>query len=378
MKTLYCQTVLAMIAAAAAHASIVSPQSPATLVQNADLIVVAAPVSITPVGSTITLSLSVARVLKAGASVTAAIQARWVPPSTASALAAPPPAAAFGTGMWFLKQSPSGWLVLPVAQGNASLGTGYYPVPAGPILAAYTYAASAPTADKVAAELGSAIEASAGAYNFQLWELEYGLLDQLNSTYIALMFTRLAGSPVTRQQIVGLSGLIRLGSGPSLIAAVQSEPAFVADPLGNGLLLFSIRNYFRATDSDSVAALGAAATGSTTSSTLLRESAAHALSAIHTSAALPYLATLFGDPDTNLRVEAIGGMASFANGLQSQGPSNTASLGYLQYPATAPYMTADTRAHFALGTQAIESNEDAYLSYWSQWWALQKAGLGFN
>lgn len=114
-----------------------------------------------------------------------------------------------------------------------------------------------------------------------------------------------------------------------------------------------------------------------TNPTPLREAIAHALSAIHTAATLPYLATLFDDPDINLRIEAIGGVGAFANGLPIQTLSGTPSLAHLQFPAAAPYMTTDTQLHFALGALAIVPNEAAYLSYWKQWWLQNKTTLGF-
>lgn len=78
----------------------------------------------------------------------------------------------------------------------------------------------------------------------------------------------------------------------------------------------------------------------------------------------------------NLRIEAIGGVGAFANGLPIQTLSGTTSLAYLQFPASAPYMTTDTQSHFALGALAIAPNETAYLSYWKQWWLQHKATLG--
>jgi hypothetical protein len=238
------------------------------------------------------------------------------------------------------------------------------------------YDQGASLSDKVAAELGSAIEASNGTYNRQFYQLQYGLIDQLNSAYVTLLFTRLSSSTTVTQQILGLAGLIRGGSSAAITTSAQSTAAFAASPLENGILLFSIRTFFRAADAASVVALGNAATGATASNTAMREAAAHALASIHTVSTLPYLAALLGDQDANLRAEAVGGIGSFANGLATQTPANNASLAFLQYPASAPYMTAETRANFALGIQAVGSSEAAYLSYWSQWWSQNKASLG--
>jgi hypothetical protein len=116
---------------------------------------------------------------------------------------------------------------------------------------------------------------------------------------------------------------------------------------------------------------------STIQSLAFRQASAHALAAIHTTAALPYLGLLLSDPDATLRAEGIGGMAAFANGLSTQTNAAVPSLAHMQLPANAPYRTSDTIAHFALGSQTIERREEFYLSFWKQWWSKNQASLGF-
>ncbi|MEO7144558.1 MAG: HEAT repeat domain-containing protein [Bryobacteraceae bacterium] len=142
-------------------------------------------------------------------------------------------------------------------------------------------------------------------------------------------------------------------------------------------MLLSIRDYFRATGADSVAALGAAATNSSNPNNAFREAAGHALAAIHTSAALPFLATLLDDSDLNLRVEAVGGMGAFANGLPTQTKAGVPSLSYLQLPASAPYKTAATAANLAFGVQAVTANEASYLLFWKSWWSQNRGSMGY-
>jgi len=139
----------------------------------------------------------------------------------------------------------------------------------------------------------------------------------------------------------------------------------------------SLRDFFRAADQGSVTALGQAASDSANPSSAFREAAAHALAAIHTLPTLPYLAALLDDTDAAQRVEAIGGMGAFANGLPSQTAAGVPSLAHLQLAQSAPFRTGDTMAHFALGSQAIEKNEGTYLSFWSQWWSQNRTNLGF-
>ena len=84
---------------------------------------------------------------------------------------------------------------------------------------------------------------------------------------------------------------------------------------------------------------------------------------------------LFDDSDVNLRVEAIGGFAAFANGLPMQTNANVPSMQYLHFPDRAPYKTDDTFAHFAMGRQAIERDERKYLLFWKNWWAQHGSEL---
>jgi hypothetical protein len=230
--------------------------------------------------------------------------------------------------------------------------------------------------DKLASELGSAVESNDG-YNFSLYGLQSGLLDDLQSPIIELLYERMATSAVLDNQLLGLSGLIRSGNASALTIAIQKAPAAAPGDPAIGILLRSIKDDFRATDANSVAALGAAATNSSNPNTAFREAAAHALAAIHTSATLPFLATLLDDSDFNLRVEAVGGMGAFANGLPTQTKASVSSLSYLQLPAGARYKTDATVANLAFGVQAITRNEASYLSFWKSWWSENRASLGY-
>jgi len=151
---------------------------------------------------------------------------------------------------------------------------------------------------------------------------------------------------------------------------------FGAYPLESGILRQSVRDDFRAADAPSIAALGQSAVGSANPATF-RQAAAHALAAIHTIQTLPYLSTLLNDMDADLRVEAIRGLGAFANGLPVQTAARVPSLAYLQLPPSAPFRTTDTLANFALGSNAIQRDEAAYLSFWKQWWTEQRTALGF-
>ncbi|MBV9505752.1 MAG: HEAT repeat domain-containing protein [Acidobacteriia bacterium] len=253
---------------------------------------------------------------------------------------------------------------------------GFFPAPSsGAISSAYAYSPGAPLSDKIAAELGFAIESAGTAHIPQLSLLQYHLLDDLNSTFVEKLYQRLSESAIVQQEILGLSGLIRNGSAAALTTAAQGESGFQSFALENGILLQSIRDRFRATDANSVSALGKATTSSSYAQDF-RRATAHALAAIHSIGSLPYLVALFDDPDPDLRVEAIGGISAFANGLPVQSPANVASMGYLQ-PSSNSYRTTETIGHFAMGSRAIEQNEASYLAFWKNWWSQNRASLGY-
>ena len=240
---------------------------------------------------------------------------------------------------------------------------------------AYAYGSEAILSDMVASEICSALESINGSLPVQFSELQYGMLDEPNSPVVALYYQRMALSVLPQRQIFGLSGQIRAGSGAALTSSAQAASALEIQP-EYSVLLSAIRDRFRATDANSIAALGMAAVDAT-KPPAFRTAVAHALAAIHTVGTLPYLATLLSDNDPALQIEAIGGLGSFANGLAMQTMAGNSRLAHLQLPATAPYRTRETIANFAMGPQAIQNDQTTHLAFWKQWWAQQRGDLGF-
>jgi hypothetical protein len=356
------------------YGGIVAPQSLVDLERNADFIAVGSASGAIQSGSQITFSLKVIRVVKGQANLAGTSISGYWNSGTVSLIG--DNTADLGSGMWFFKESGALWQVLPVIQGGMQLNTAFFPEPSDQILSAYAYAPLASLNDKIASEISSAVESSPN-YNFQLNYLNYGLLDELNSPVTTMLYTRMAASGSARQQLLGLSGLIRGGSEVALTSASKTTSTFDSYPAESSVLLSSIRDFFRPTNPDAAVAVGRVAVDSTIQSLAFRQASAHALAAIHTTAALPYLGLLLSDPDATLRAEGIGGMAAFANGLSTQTNAAVPSLAHMQLPANAPYRTSDTIAHFALGSQTIERREEFYLSFWKQWWSKNQASLGF-
>lgn len=347
---------LAAITVAPAFGGLSAPASLLDLAYSSDLIVSGSADGIAQSGSAAVIALTVNRVVKGDPTVAGTtISVNWelrmggfVPGVGHVNFSLP----ANPNGLWFLRGAPGGWLLASVWNGEAPLAWTFIPQPAGPLPPAYAYASDATVADKVAAEASFGME-NAAIRDLRMEQME-PLLDTFHSTYVQTLYQRLSVSDSAPRQIEGLAGLIRAGSPPALATAVKSAALFAGYPVEYGLLLLSISGGFRAADPASVAALGQAAV-SPDMEQPFRVACAHALGAIRSAAALPYLATLLDDPDDTLRIEAIGGFSAFANGL--------------------PMRTEETIAHFAMGEQAISRNEAGYLAFWKGWWSRYGADL---
>ena len=349
-----------LLAARSGFAPIFAPASLVELQQNADLIVVGSANDGIWAGDNLNFTIQIDRVVKGDLTPGIPIPAIWQSNN---------PGIANGHGLWFLKRSTDGWSILPVQSGWAQFKDVFIPIPTGPVPDAYAYDPAASVPDKVASEISAAIEGVPGLGLMP--GLHAGLLDQLDSPVIQVLYRRLAASSSIQQKILGLSGLIRSGNTSALNSAIEAAPELSSSSVERGILLLSIHDGFRASDANSVVILGQAAVN-TSLSLDFRQSAAHALRGIHTKDALPYLASLLDDPDIDLQAEAVGGLASFANGLPIQTTAGVPSLSYLQLPDRAPYKTEDTVAHFALGDASIR-----YLSYWKTWWSENRTALGY-
>ena len=182
-------TVLALfLAAASLHGGLMAPQSVVALQQTADLIVNASSTQVVQNGSTVvTFSLNVIRVIKGEPSLAGvSIGASWAGGNQSGA----PNSSA--SGIWFLRKAGGSWQAIPVVQGAMELSAVYFPAPAN-LVSAYAYDQSAALRDKLASELASAVESNDG-YNFSLYGLQSGLLDDLQSPIIELLYERMATS----------------------------------------------------------------------------------------------------------------------------------------------------------------------------------------
>jgi hypothetical protein len=224
------------------YATIVAQQSLSGLEQTADLIVVGSASGSFQPGSPANFSLNVARVVKGEPTVAGTTLAfRWNTTGISGLMVQPGDTIHMGgTGILFLQRSTSGWSLLPVMQGATPFEMTYFPAPASPIPSIYAYSTTASLNDKLASELSAAIESLNGNYNPELYGLFSGELDQLNSPVIQVLYQRLSTAASVQQQILGLSGLIRSGSGGALASAGGATASvFNSYALEYGILLSS-------------------------------------------------------------------------------------------------------------------------------------------
>lgn len=368
-------TLLMILAAGSLHATMMVWNSLVQMEQNADLIVVGAAGHGTRAVNGLSFTIQVGRVVKGDpATAGSAIAVGWADSGQGAWATSPGDVA--GTGLWFLQRAPAGWLLMPVVQGGLGFARTFIAAPSGPILSAYAYEAGASLSDKVASEVSAAIEGADGG-GAQLNPLPGGLLDDLGSPVVQVLYQRMAASSSTKQQILGLAGQIRWGNAAALGTAAQAGSSFTAFGLENGVLLESVQHGFRAADPASVGILGQIVVNPSNANLPFRRAAAFALAAIHTKEALPYLAELMEDADPELRAESVRGLGSFANGLPVQTMAGTPSLSYLQPQPNSAFRTDDTVTHHPLNIQYIEENESKYLTFWKAWWQTNRAALGY-
>lgn len=315
-----------MLGSSSAFGGIVAWRSLAALSQNADAIVVGVASGGLRSGSVLDFNIHVLRVVKGDETLAGTdIAVGWTLPASSASLPAAGNSAATGTGLWFLQSSPAGWALLPVMTGDVLFNQAFIPGNLAPLPAVYSYAASTSLSDKVASEVSSAIESGTGS-TAQLFGLYFGPLDQLNSPVTRALYGRLSASTRADQQILGLAGRLRQSDATALTAVAALGASLAKYPAESGVLSEGLRNEFRATDAQSVAALGQLASTAITPGTPLRVAVAHALAAIHTRDALPFLVAFLDDGDPNVRAEGVGGLGAFANGLPVQTSAANPSL----------------------------------------------------
>jgi hypothetical protein len=231
-----------------------------------------------------------------------------------------------------------------------------YPVGTGPLPPALAYdAASTPVADQILLEM------SAGDLEGRP-DLIMDASGDMSSPAVQRALHYLADSGTGDKALIGLAGLVGHGEVASLLRAETMALSLTGNTGGPGYIISAIGNV-RLTDPVAVACLGRMAT-TQSNSVLLRDRSAHALAAIHTVDAVPWLGKLLSDPSNALKLIGATGMSFFVNGVGIPTPETMLSLSHLNQRSPSPYRTTGTDQHigYALG------QEGSFVDFWTSWW----------
>src|ERR1700733_1829047 len=137
-----------------AFAGLIAPRSLIDLEQNAELIVVGTASGTFSSSQAINFTVTVNRAVKGDSNLAGqTISVYW--PSATITVPVGTLQSATGTGLWFLRQENSRWVLIPVMEGSPDLSEAYLPTADAPILPAYAYAPAAALTDKLGSEVAS-------------------------------------------------------------------------------------------------------------------------------------------------------------------------------------------------------------------------------
>jgi hypothetical protein len=279
-----------------------------------------------------------------------------------------------GSGMWFLKvMANNRYSAIPIRFRAAARFRDLYfeAAPAGKCPPAFAYSANTDLNDKIALELACA--ASMETTDYQPGRMVDATSGMGQSVALLQACEALAGMSGSRQKAIGIGCLIAANDSNGVVLLQQHLSDIAIDDL-NRIVAAPLLGMWRSADPVATASLGLIAT-SPGISPILTRSAATALSAIHTSVALPYLAQLLNNADPDIQVDGALGLSSFANGLPIHTAHNTANLNFLRPSGSASFRTPDTSQHLGVARNAPDTQRKEFISYWKTWWQANQQTL---
>jgi hypothetical protein len=331
----------------------------AALLGQADAVIVGVVADLAVSGRDVAVTISVTRTIKGSLSKHITALAIWSPLAPPEAI--PSSFDPGASGIWFLKQQGTNWVVLPVAVGAVPFSQIYFSVPSGTLAAKYAYAPTVSTQTKLAWEIAAAMS-DPRTRPAAMHIIGSGVLDDLGSSVLSPVWAGLVASSDSLVKAFGLAGQVRLGSPAALAAIAGADPArFSSDAQDH--LSEAICGYTNPA-SESVSSLGLLTQSGYISR--LQFCALRALRAIHTKETLPYLATFLDSTSEKLQYEAVAGIASFANSFPLPTARNTADMTMLAISPNAPLATAATQANFPT-QRTFADQPQTYISFWKNW-----------
>jgi hypothetical protein len=332
-----------------------------TMLKQADNVVVAT-ISGSSATGTVTVDLTVQRVVKGSLPILSTVSAEVAQSSTSSSLLAQATSALSTgkTGLWFLQQVGSAWRILPLVSGDTLPSDLYIPVPSADLPTAYTYDAGADPKKKLRLEIEAAAVNPTTAMAISKVASRRMLDDGLGADILQSLNANLASSSQSIPKAIGLAGQMQAGQ-PSAITTLVALPLSTLPSDVQALLARSVCDY-RGTNPAAIA--GLTTLSESASSPVIERCAAHALREIHTKETLPALEHLLDSPISAVRYDAVIGIAQFAMKF----PVAKAGQKFAAMANFTPDkdVTEEMSANYP-GMDVFAENEGQYISYWKDW-----------
>lgn len=263
-------------------------------------------------------------------------------------------------GIWFLTKKSDGSLeVMPPFVGAVPVE--FHSMPALAALPASWMAdPSASTVEKVIRELAAALEQlPAGSV---LWS---ALLSQPlteSDPSLSRLYQRLQSSGSEPVAAAGLKGSIVKGD----LAALQSLASRAQRGLSNASSTIATQAVCEFSNGNPRALAVLAEMAAMRSQPELRRCAVLALRTIHSRETIQYLLPLLDDTDSDIRYQAMAGIASYANTGFLPGEKQLVIDGVVTPRNTEPLYTPETGANFPTGDR-FRLDEPRVIAFWKQW-----------
>jgi len=351
--------------------SLVQAADVAALANQADAVVAATTSTRVESNSSVQFDLSIHRVFKGSLSAGQTIIVNWNRPPVGWGGVKTPGASPGGLGqvnaeymgLWFLQDTNVGWVPLRARGGPPFFTALFYPATKdGPPQGSRPV--SGTLGDVLLSEIASAIQAPASAY---LPRPLMGAVEELDTPFIRGALLGIVTSGAKDIDRADALAVLLAKNDVRAIQIVSDEPSLASYSSGAGGIVSAVRDSFRPTDHISLVNLIRLATAPHAANGL-SAAAVRALSAIHTRETIPFLASLLGNPDLELRARAMFGLSGFVNGCPMQTPDNVRSMEYIRTELPSAYRTADTLSHLVIRTGSMDQ-EVGYLTFWKAWWA---------
>lgn len=266
------------------------------------------------------------------------------------------------TGIWFLKQSDPGWTLVSRTSNPTSLLDIYIPVPAEMPPVRYAHDAGMDVRKKLLLEIEAAATNPLTARSIaNLWGRL--IMDDFGKDLLTPMYARLASSSEGSARFMGVAGQLRLGNPSALTALAAMTPDKLPENWQAQLAVSLC--HFRNADPAGVA--GLAALLESVSNARMKTCAVYALREIHTRESLPILAKLLHSDSTDVRYNAMIGIAQYAMSFPMARVNEKPGM-MATYTGENSTLHREMTEHYP-STSLFASNQEHYLSYWKAYLA---------